>query len=97
MFLDLAEQRNFIASRSTNVTFARSIDFIGHVAASSARRRSTSGRYSFVSCPQSRTLNDLSSPGVGLIFNTVYDFLSYLSGTFETKCFITPGLEIDAY
>src|SRR5262245_3008185 len=40
--------------------------------------RSTSGTYSFVSWPHSRTLNDFSFSRVGVIFNTVY-LLSILS------------------
>src|SRR5215471_14764114 len=53
IFRDFAEQRNIIASRSTNVTFSRSIAIFSLAETSSASRRSTSGRYSFVNCPQS--------------------------------------------
>src|SRR4029453_452181 len=44
--------------------------------------RSTSGTYSFVSWPHSRTLNDCSFSRVGVIFNTVYllPILSTLQG-----------------
>src|SRR5579883_296804 len=77
MFRDFAEHKNIMASRSTNVTFARSIDMVFPEADSSASRRSTSGRYSFVNCPQRRTLKDFSFSRVGLIFNTVLDFLTY--------------------
>src|SRR5207302_7116084 len=75
MFRDFAEQRNTIASRSTNVTFARSIEIVCDSASSLASSRSISGRYSLVSWPHNRTLKDLSFSRVGVIFNMTYDFL----------------------
>jgi hypothetical protein len=95
IFLDLAEHRKTIASRSTNVTFARSMEVVCDDSPSAASRRSSSGTYSFVNWPHSRTLNDLSSSRVGLIFSTVLTRYRICSCMFRTTTFmkVWPGID----
>src|SRR6267142_3530555 len=85
MFLDLAEQRNTIASRSTKVTFARSSATVWPSTPSPARVRSSSGTYSLVNCPQRHTLSDLGSTRTGVIFITAQDLLSDQPCKYRTK------------
>ncbi len=69
MFLDLAEHRNTIASRSTKVTLARFRDIVSSVG-SPPRSCWISERYSFVSCPHNRISRDFSLLRIGVIFST---------------------------